>query len=100
MNKQFKTGLLQAIVITAYISVVSLVMNNAERIFGKMDDVIGPITFLTMFATSALICGLLVIKKPYELFFDGKKKEAINVVVYTAASLFVILLILFGIMFL
>lgn len=99
MNKQFKTGLLQAISITVYISLVSLVMNNAERIFGKMDDVIGPITFLIMLATSALICGLLVIKKPYELFFDGKKKEAINVVVYTAASLFVILLILFGIMF-
>jgi hypothetical protein len=99
VNKQFKTGLLQAIAITAYISLVSLVMNNAERIFGKMDDVIGPVAFLTMFATSVLVCGLLVFKKPYELFFDEKKKEAINVVVYTAASLFVILLILFGIMF-
>lgn len=99
MNKQFKTGLLQALGVTAYISIVSIVMNNAEKIFGKMDNVIGPVTFLTMFATSALVCGLLVFKKPYELFFDGKKKEAVDVVMYTAVSLFLILLILFGMMF-
>ena len=99
MNKQFKTGLLQAVGVTLYISLVSIVMNNAEKIFGKMDNVIGPVTFLTMFAVSVLICGLLVFKKPYELFFDGKKKEAINVVVYTVVSLFVILLILFGVMY-
>lgn len=99
MNKQLKTGLIQALGVTTYISIVSIVMNNAEKIFGKMDNVIGPVTFLTMFATSALICGLLVFKKPYELFSDGKKKEAINVVVYTAVSLFVILVLLFGVMF-
>lgn len=99
MNKQFKIGLLQAVGVTFYISLVSIVMNNAEKIFGKMNNVIGPVTFLTMFATSALVCGLLVFKKPYELFFDGKKKEAISVVVYTAVSLFVILLVLFGAMF-
>lgn len=100
MKKAIKLGLIQAIGVTVYCGLVGFVMNNGERIFGQMKSPIGPIAFLTMFAVSVLICGLLVFKKPYELFFDGKKKEAINVVVYTAVSLFSILLILFGAMFL
>lgn len=99
MTKSFKLGLLQAIGVTIYCGLVGLVINNGEKIFGQMKSPIGPIAFLTMFCVSALVCGLLVFKKPYELFFDGKKKEAINVVVYTAVSLFVILLVLFGAMF-
>lgn len=99
MKQEMKLGLRQAIGIALYCSVVGLVMNNGEKIFGQMKSPIGPIAFLTMFTVSVLTCGLLVFKKPYELFFDGKKKEAINVVVYTAVSLFVILLVLFGMMF-
>ena len=95
-----KQGLIQAIGVTVYCGLVGLVINNGEKIFGQMKSPIGPIAFLTMFAVSVLICGLLVFKKPYELFFAGKKKEALNVVVYTAVSLFSILLVLFGIMFL
>lgn len=100
INKEIKTGLIQAILIVVYISIVSLIMNNAEHIFGKMDNVIGPVTFLTMFSVSTLVCGLLVFYNPYKLFFMGKKREAINVVVYTTVFLLIILFILFGIMFL
>ena len=99
MTKSFKLGLLQAIGVTVYCGLVGLIMFNGEKIFGQMKSFIGPIAFLTMFCASVLICGLLVFKKPYELFFDGKKKEAINVVVYTAVSLLTILFILFGVMF-
>lgn len=94
-----KQGLIQAIGVTIYCGLVGFVINNGEKVFGQMKSPIGPIAFLTMFAVSVLACGLLVFKKPYELFFVGKKTEALNVVVYTAVSLFVILLILFGIIF-
>lgn len=99
MKKEIKLGLIQAIGVTVYCGLVGFVMYNGNDIFGKMDSILGPITVLVMLSVSALICGLLVFKKPYELFFDGKKKEALNVVVYTAVSLFTILLILFGVMF-
>lgn len=100
MKKEIKTGLLQAMRVTIYCGFVGLVINNGEKIFGQMKSPIGPIAFLTMFCVSALVCGLLVFKKPYELFFAGKKTEALNVVVYTAVSLLTILFILFGVMIL
>ncbi len=99
MKKEFKLGLIQAIGVTIYCGLVGFVMNNAEHVFGKMNNLIGPVTFLIMFTVSALICGLLVFYKPYKLFFANKKNEALNVVVYTAISLLTILFILFGAMY-
>lgn len=93
-----KQGLLQAFGVTVYCSLVGLVMWKGNEIFGKVDSYIGPVTVLVMLSVSALICGLIVFYKPYKLFFENKKEEAINVVLSTAISLFVILLVLFGIM--
>lgn len=100
MNIELKQGVKQSLGISLYCATIGSVMSNADTFFGKQDTFITPILVLTMFSVSVLICALIVFKKPYELFFDGKKKEAINVVVYTAVSLFIILLILFGTMFL
>ena len=99
MKKECKLGILQALFITFYCSLVGLVMWKGDEIFGRVDSFIGPIAVLVMLSVSALICGLIVFYKPYKLFFANKKEEAINVVVSTAISLFVILLILFGVMF-
>jgi len=99
MKKGFKLGFLQALGVTFYCSLVGLVMWRGNEIFGKVDSYIGPVTVLVMLSVSALICGLLVFYKPYKLFFANQKEEAVNVVVSTAISLFVILLILFGVMF-
>ena len=99
MKKECKLGILQALFITFYCSLVGLVMWKGNEIFGRVDSFIGPIAVLVMLSVSALICGLIVFYRPYKLFFANKKEEAVNVVVSTAVSLFVILLILFGIMF-
>lgn len=40
-----------------------------------------------------LYCGLVVFYKPYRLFFDGKKKESVDLVLYTAGWLFAFFLI-------
>lgn len=98
MKKEIKLGLIQAIGVTIYCGLVGSVMQNGSKLFGQKDNFMTPVFVLIMLSVSVLICGLLVIKKPYELFFDGKKKEAINVVVYTAVFLFFILLFLFGAM--
>lgn len=96
MNKQLQIGLLQATGVAMYCSLVGTIMQNGSKLFGQKDNFMTPVFVLTMLSVSVLICGLLVFKKPYELFFDGKKKEALNVVVYTAVSLFIILLVIFG----
>ena len=99
MKKEFKLGLLQALGVTFYCSLVGLVMWKGNEVFGRVDSYLGPVTVLVMLSVSALVCGLLVFFKPYKLFFSDKKEEAVNVVVSTAISLFVVLLILFGTMF-
>lgn len=90
-----KIGVLQALGVTAYCSLIALIMWNGEKIFGETDSYLGPLSFLVLFSTSALTCGLIVFYKPYKLFFEGKKKEAIEVILSTVISLFAILLGLF-----
>ncbi len=100
MKNEMRLGILQSIGVSLYCTTIGSIMQNGDRLFGKQDNFITPIFVLTMLCVSVLVCALLVFKKPYDLFFDGKKKEAINVVVYTTVSLFFILAILFLIMLL
>jgi branched-subunit amino acid permease len=100
VKKEIKLGLIQSIGVTIYCGLVGSVMQNGSKIFGEVDTFMTPIFILTLFCVSVLVCALIVFEKPYELFFDNKKKEAINVVIYTAVSLFVIILVLFGSMLL
>ena len=96
MKKEMKQGFIQALGVLLYCGLIGTVMQNGNTLFGKQDTFMTPIAVLTMLCVSVLICALIVFKKPYELFFDGKKKEALNVVVYTAVSLLVVVVILFA----
>lgn len=68
-------------------------MWNANHLFGAINNFYGPVLLLILFSTSALICALLVFYKPYKLFFAGKKKEAVEVVISTAVWLFAFLIV-------
>ena len=94
LNSVFvKKGLFQAIGVTLYCSAVALFFWKGEEIFGKTDNYFMPVTFLLMLSVSVLTCGLIVFYRPYLLFFDGKKKEAIDTILYTAGWLFVFFLL-------
>lgn len=53
-------------------------MKNGEQVFGKINDLLGPIAFLLLFTLSALVVGSLIIGKPIMLYIDGQKKEAVQ----------------------
>jgi hypothetical protein len=93
-------GFLQALGVTVYCLFVGVIFWKGNEIFGKNDRYIGPVTFLLLFISSAMICALLVLYKPYLLFFDGKKKEAIETVVNTAIWLFITFILFLTIMYL
>ncbi len=93
-----KLGFLQALGVTLYCSLIGIFFWKGNEIFGKVSNYFGPVTFLLLFAVSVLICALLVFYKPYKLFFAGKKKEAVDVVLFTALGLFISLLIFLGLM--
>lgn len=89
-------GLASALGAFAYISLVSWFMMNAERFLGQEPrDMRGPMLFLTLFVFSALITSLTVLGRPAYLFFTGAKKEAIQLLGYTTAYLFLLLILAF-----
>jgi hypothetical protein len=87
-NSLIKKGFFQAFGIALYCSLVGLIFWKADEIFGQMNNFTGPITFLLMFSVSALICAIIVFYQPYKLFFDGKRKEAASLVLYTTGFIF------------
>jgi len=91
-----KTGFLQALGVAAYCSLIGVFMWSSNNIFGKMNSTLGPIFVLMLLSTSVLICAALVLYKPYKLFVDGKKKEALDTVVSTAFWLFIFSVLFMG----
>ena len=87
-------GLVQAAEVLAYCLGVGLFLSQGEKIFQKFNYVLAPVLMLVLFSVSALICGLLVFYRPYKIFFDGKKKEAIDIVLATTAWLFFFMLVI------
>lgn len=91
-----RLGFLQAGGVSLYCSLVGFLMWNADKMFGNKPNYFGPVAFLLLFSTSALICALLVFYQPYQLFFANKKKEALDLVLFTALFLFLFFLIFFS----
>jgi hypothetical protein len=91
-----KEGLFQALGVAVYCLLIGLFMGNGNQIVGDLALPLGPVLVLLLFSTSALICGTIVFYYPYKLFVAKKTKEAMEVVISTAAFLFIFLLIFLG----
>src|SRR6188472_1994589 len=86
--KIFKQSLPYSVGALLYVAAVATVMRNVERIFGGgPDGALAPIAFLLLLVVSAATMGLLIFGKPVMLYIDGKKREAVTMVVYTIGSL-------------
>jgi hypothetical protein len=92
---------IQAFSLLFYIGMVAALMTNANKLFGKIPTFLGPVLFLTLFSTSALICGLITFYFPFILFWYKKQVEqAITLVFYTARWLILFTLIILTIVIL
>jgi hypothetical protein len=83
-----KLGLRNSMATAIYVVIVAMIMNNAERIFGTMKNIIGPVAFLLLFVTSAAITGFLVLGQPIMMYVDNQRRDAIKLFIYTVAWLF------------
>jgi hypothetical protein len=81
---------LNSLGVLIYVSAIAFLLNNGEKVFGKMMPVWGAVGFLMLFVVSALITGLLVLGRPVYLFLDGFKKEAVKMLIFTVGWMFVI----------
>jgi len=78
-----KQSFLHALATLVYITFVSTLMQNGERLLGKTDNFFSPIIFLLLFTLSAIIVSALIVGKPIMLYLDGKKKEAVGFFLHT-----------------
>ena len=94
MNKQIQRSFLNALGVTAYVTVIATVMQNGENIFGNMNQTLAPIVFLILFVLSAGVTGGLVLGKPVLMYLDNQKKEAVELFLYTLCWLALAVIIL------
>lgn len=92
-SKLMFRGVANSLAITIYVTIVGYILNNGDKIFGKVEGIAGATAFLMLFVLSALIVGIFSIGKPLLLYLDGKKKEAVELFIYSLVSLFVLTLI-------
>jgi hypothetical protein len=88
-----QTALLNSLGVAVYTGLVAFLMYNGDKLFGDMDNVIGPMAFLLLFVFSALIVGVLVLGKPIMLYLDGSKKEAVQTLGFTILFIFVLMIL-------
>ncbi len=95
MNKIIKRAFIDSVGTIVYIILVVSFIFSLQIFASKKDIIIIPIAMLLLFVCSAAITGFLVFGKPVMLYIDGKKKEAVSLLVYTLGILFLITLIVF-----
>ena len=89
-------ALLQAVGLISYIALVAFVMQNAESFLDGTSEFLRAILFLTLFSTSALICGSITLGYPgYVLWKTKDAGRAMEIVAYTA--LFLVIFVFLGI---
>ena len=94
-NPIIKIAGLNALATTAYVAAVVSFISYAPKTIDQKDTVLLPIVMLLLFILSAAITGSLVIGRPILWYMDGKKKEAVTLLIATIAALFVITLVTF-----
>ncbi len=76
-----------------YITLVGIFMRYGENLLGSEDSLNGIIAVLFLFSLSALVVGGLLVGKPVFLYIDGKKKEAVSMLVCSGGWLLLFFLI-------
>lgn len=91
MNKILKIAFLNSVGTALYIGAVGSFMYYGSMIkIGKKANFLAPIAMLLLFVFSAALTGSLIFGKPALLYIDGKKKEALILLIYTLLIFFVI----------
>jgi len=92
-------GFLQALGLTLYCSLVSILFWQGNKLFGNVPNYMGPFLALVIFTTSALISALITLGYPFLLFWEKKQtREALRLVCYTVCWLIVIALLILSIL--
>jgi len=66
-----------------YIILVASVMNFGTKLVPHQSSFIAPIAVISLFTLSAAVMGYIFCYQPAQLYFDGKKKQAVQLFLQT-----------------
>ncbi len=91
MNKKIimRYALAEVLVSVFYVFLIGLFFRNAEKIFGPEDNMFSPVVFLLLLVFSVSMMGLTIFGRSIMWYLDGQKKEAVKLLFYKLAYLFV-----------
>ncbi len=90
MKNPFKN----AVLATGYITLVSLFMFYGQNLIPKEDNVLMPMTMLSLLTFSAALMGYLFFWEPVQMFNEGRKQEAVSFFLKTLGTFALITLLL------
>jgi len=93
-----KNPILNALAAVLYITFVACVMFYGVEKKVPNNSILVPIAVLSLFTLSAAVMGYIFLYQPIQLYFDGKKKQAINLVLLTIAAFAVVTAIIFALL--
>ena len=80
-----KNPFINAFSALAYIVLVAFVMSFGEKRIPHPNVIVAPVAIISLFTLSAAVMGYLFCYQPAQLYFDGKKKAAVNLFLQTVA---------------
>ncbi len=97
-----KNPFINAFAVLLYIVLIASVMFYGTKNLGPADSFIAPIAMISLFTLSAAVMGYLFLFKPVILYFDNKKKEAIDLflktlVIFGGITVVILLLLFTGV---
>lgn len=78
-----------------YIWLVAMFISTVGNIVGQQDDHLGATLFLTTLVVSVATMGTLIFARPTLWFLDGKKQEAVALLIATIFSLALVGVLIF-----
>ena len=100
-NKIVKNGVLNALGTAVYIILVSTFLFYIPKIFDseKPDTLFAPVAMISLLVFSVALVGSLLFGRPILWYWDGQKKEAVSLIIWTLIAFFLITLIVLAILF-
>ena len=97
-NDIIKHAFINASLTALYIIGISSFLFYVSRFFDSPNTVLIPIMMLSLFVFSAALTGSLIFGRPILWYLEGKKEEAVFLLIYTLGIFLVITLLIFSLL--
>src|SRR5690349_3634897 len=94
-----KNPFVNALAASIYIIIVALVMNVGMKMAPHGDTWLAPVGIISLFTLSAAVMGFIFCYSPAMLYFDGKKKIALQLFLQTVGCFAIFTFVALGLLF-